>query len=76
MFEPLAGARRLENGTLLYQMSDREVNWNQEDEKLRRLFERMNDFEVSELTEEDTEELRVAYLEESEALKMPTEEWN
>jgi hypothetical protein len=66
VFEPFAGARRLENSALFYKFEDKEVeSVLQNEEKLRAEFERLtsND-EVWEVAEEDEDAMRASLLDE------------
>lgn len=62
MFDPLAGATRNSNGTLVYEVAERELAHGMDEERIRAQFERANSQEVLEAEEE--EDLRVALMEE------------
>lgn len=67
--DPFAGARRLENGALFYEVQDSELSRDlNNDEKLRAEFERLKQGNETELEvdEADIDELRVALLKELE----------
>jgi hypothetical protein len=66
-FDPLAGAERLENGSIFYRVADQEVSL-QSEEKLREEWARVKSANsgVLEASEEDINELRIALMEEME----------
>lgn len=66
-FDPLAGAQRLENGAIFYQVQDSELNVHDE-EKLKAEWERLKSLNsgVLEASEDDANELRIALIEEME----------
>ena len=69
VFDPLAGAQRLDNGALFYKLEDKELNSELEnEEKLRAEFERLKSSNSSslEVSEDDANELRIALLQEME----------
>lgn len=69
MFDPLAGAERLENGALFYQVQDKELSEDlQSEDKLRAEYERLKAVNSGalEVSEEDADELRKALLDELE----------
>lgn len=39
IFDPLAGAKRDEHGTLHYNVSDKEINYRMDDARLRKLYD-------------------------------------
>ena len=58
VFEPLAGARTLENGTLFLELSDKDFGDQLQEDKLRATFEKMRNLEA--LEGEDEAEIRAA----------------
>ena len=76
VFEPLAGAKRNENGTLVYEVLDKELSYGLEEARLRSQFERAQNQSPIEQTEEEAEELRIALMEEIQANDLPLDEWN
>lgn len=71
IFDPMAGAERLENGALFYKLEDSELTAVVNDEeKLRKEFEKLKALneEPLEVSEEDENELRIALLDEMEQL--------
>lgn len=65
IFDPLAGAEKLENGTLFYRLEDKEISAAVKDEnKLRELYEKIiSGAEEAWEGEEDEESVRIAILE-------------
>jgi beta-lactamase superfamily II metal-dependent hydrolase len=39
IFDPLAGAKRDQNGTLIYTVEDKEINYRMDEDRLRRLYD-------------------------------------
>ena len=68
VFDPLAGATRLANGALFYEVTDRELAL-PSDEKLRAEFEKLKDANSStlEASEEEMDQIRLALLQDLEA---------
>lgn len=69
IFDPMAGAERLENGALFYKLEDKELTPDlNNDDKLKAEFERFKALNegVLEVSEEDETELRMALLTEME----------
>ncbi len=64
VFDPLASARRNENGTLVYEVVDKEVLFRWTEEELRAQFERAINQTVIEGSSEEQEALRITLLEE------------
>jgi hypothetical protein len=60
----LAGARRNENGTLVYEVLDKELTYGLDEARVRAQFERAQNQSPIEQTEEEAEELRIALMEE------------
>ena len=75
LFEPLAGCKRDENGTLIVEISDKDLQHGLDEAKVRAQFERSLNQDVL-IAEEDSDELRVAIMEEIQSSDMPIEEWN
>ena len=76
VFEPLAGAKLNENGSLVYEVQDKELSYGLEESRLRSQFERAQSQSPIEQTEEEAEELRIALIEEIQANDLPLDEWN
>ena len=76
IFDPLAGARRNENGTLVYEVVDKEVLNRYSEEELRGQFERAINQTPLEGSPEEMEALRIALLEEIQANNLPLDQWN
>lgn len=76
LFEPLAGAKRDQNGTLVYTVQDKELSYALNSEHLRRQFERAQSQEALEFGEEEADELRVALLDEMRGNDLPVDDWN
>ena len=76
LFEPLAGAKRDSEGTLVYRLSDKELALKTSDAALRRAYKRFSSQEPSEFGEEDADDLRAAILDDQAAEDMPFEEWD
>lgn len=75
ILDPFAGAERLPNGSLFYEVQDRELDSSlNNEEKLRAQYETLkaNLDNPSEVSEEDMEELRLQALSELEALSPNT----
>jgi hypothetical protein len=64
VFDPMASARRNENGTLVYEVVDKEVLNRWSEEELRAQFERAVNQTVIEGSSEEQEALRITLLEE------------
>lgn len=76
IFDPLAGATRNENGTLVYQVEDKEFTRGMDEVRIRAQYERALNQEALEGSEEDAEELRIALMEEIQANDLPIDQWN
>lgn len=68
IFEPFAGAERLENGAILYVVEDKELNQDllNDEDRLRAEHDRLKESNTTTLalaSEEDEEEMRIALLE-------------
>ena len=71
MFDPLGGAEKDENGTIVYRLEDKEISSNiNDDVKLRKEFEKLKEINenVLEVSEDDADELRIKMMEEMEEL--------
>lgn len=75
ILDPLAGAEKQPNGALLYKFEDREIAKDIEEERLRREFEKLKQFneEPLEASEDDENDLRIQILKEMEELSPFTE---
>jgi len=74
VFDPLAGAKRDANGTLVYEVMDKEFNRHLDEKRIRDQFERYSNQEaIDGSLEEDDDELRVILMEEMQANDMPVE---
>ena len=62
MFEPLAGAKRNENGTLVYRIVDKDIAINLSESRLRAEFDRIKDAEPLDNSDPESEELRIALI--------------
>ena len=62
VFEPLAGARRNENGTLVHRITDKDIAINLNESRLRAEFDRLKDAEPLDNSDPDSEELRIALM--------------
>lgn len=78
MFDPLAGAKKDEFGTLHYTAQDKELAIFLKDEALRAQFEQYTSQEpIDSALEEEDDELRVIMMEELNTDEhMPVDEWN
>jgi len=74
IFDPLAGATRNENGTLVYEVADNELSYNMNMDRLRLEFNNANNQEI--LEAEEAEDLRVALMEEIQKNDLPLDNWN
>jgi len=74
----MAGARKDQNGTLVYEVEDKELAQKMEENLLRRQFELFsNQSAIDGTLEEDEDELRIILLEECQNTDdMPIDEWN
>ena len=68
VFDPLANAPRLANGSVFYKVEDRELVGVDNEEKLRAEYERMKvaNSNTTEISEEEADELRIALVDELE----------
>lgn len=76
IFEPLAGAKRLENGAVFYKVEHKEVTRELDEEKLRAQFERASSEEALEFGEEEADALRFALLDELASERMDFDQLN
>jgi len=76
LFEPLATAKKLENGSLFYKVEEKEVAKDMDEDKLRKQFERARSAEPLEFGEEEQDELRVALLDELADQKLNLDDLN
>ena len=74
IFEPLAGARKLENGTLFYEVSDAEIADLVDEGRLRKQFDNLK--EVSAIEAEDDDEVHAAMFDRITAAGFDVEEWD
>jgi hypothetical protein len=74
IFEPLANARTLENGTIFYEVKDIEITKQIDEIQLRKDFKKMKNLEVVEA--EDEAEVRIAMFDEIEEMGFNIEEWD
>ena len=74
IFEPLAGAKTLDNGTVFYEVSEQEINKMIDQDKLRANFERAKNQEPMEGGDEA--EVRAAVFDAATEAGYNTEEWD
>ena len=74
LFEPLAGSRTLDNGTLFYEVSEKELSRELDETKLRETFDKLKDLEA--LEGEEEADIRVAMMDAIESAGVPIEEWD
>ena len=74
IFEPLAGARKLDNGTLFYEISEKELQNELNETSLRSTFEKLRDMEALEGDEEA--DIRLAMFDAMESQGVDLEEWD
>jgi len=75
IFEPLADAQTLENGTVFYEVSDKEMSRELNDEKLRATFDIMKNIPETIEGGEETE-IRIAMFDAIEETGIELEEWD
>jgi hypothetical protein len=66
VFEPLAGATKDENGTTVYRMTEREVNFGLTEEGMRKEFDLRNNLESMDFGEAEGNDLRVMFFDQME----------
>jgi len=74
IFEPLAGAQKLANGTLFYEVSEKELSAELNEDKMRAAFDRMKAGEALEAGDEG--EIRIAMYDALEEAGYDLEEWD
>lgn len=74
LFEPLASAKTLENGTVFYELQEKEVSRKLDDELLRKQFDMGKELNVVEA--EDENETRIAMFDHLEEAGFDKQEWD
>jgi len=74
IFEPLAAAKTLENGTIFYEVKDVEITPHLNEDNLRKDYEKMKNLEPIEASDEN--EVRIAMFDEIEEMGFNLEEWD
>ena len=74
IFEPLAGARKLDNGTLFYEISEKELQNELNETSLRSTFEKLRDMDA--LEGEEEADIRLAMFDAIESQGVDLEEWD
>lgn len=74
IFEPLAGATTLENGSLFYEVSEKELAGELNEDKLRATFAKLRDVEA--MDAEDEADVRIAMYDAMESSGVDMEEWD
>ena len=74
IFEPLAGAKTLENGTLFLELNDKDFGAELEEDKMRATFDKLRNLEA--LEGEDEDEIRAAVFDALEESGIDKEEWD
>lgn len=74
LFEPLASAKTLENGTVFYELQEKEIAGKLNEELLRRQFEQQKD--VNAIEAEDENETRMVLFDQMEEAGFSKEEWD
>lgn len=66
MLDPFAGAKRLDNGALFYEVVDNELPaYLKDEDKLRAEYEKMKEFESNPIEDsEDSDDLKIALVQE------------
>lgn len=74
VFDPLAGATRNADGTIVYTVLDKELSTQMNEDRLRAQYEKTLTY--SDVLEDEGEDLRVALMEEIQANHLPMDQWN
>ncbi len=74
IFEPLAGAKTLENGTIFYEVTEKELAGRLQEDKLRESFDRLKS--LGAIEGDDENEVRAAMFDQMEAAGFDVEEWD
>ena len=74
ILEPLAGAETMDNGTVFYELTEKEIAGQLTEEKLRAKFEKLKTLEA--LEGEDQEEVQAMMFDQLEAQGINLEEWD
>jgi len=77
LFDPLAGGRKNADGTLVYEVTDKELAAKLDEARLRKQFDNYQNQEAIDGTlEEEDDELRIILMEEIESNDLPIDQWN